>query len=86
MKSFFLGNSITDYCDWYELFGKLNIKNREIGGDGVIDRLDEVTSSKPKQIFLMIGINDLGKKRSVNQILTDSSFPHFSSPIIGHVK
>ena len=70
----FLGNSITDYCDWYELFGKSNIKNRGIGGDvinGVIDRLDEVTSSKPKQIFLMIGINDLGKKRSVNQILTD---------------
>jgi len=70
----FLGNSITDYCDWYELFGKSNIKNRGIGGDvinGVIDRLDEVTSSKPKQIFLMIGINDLEKKRSVNQILTD---------------
>ena len=70
----FLGNSITDYCDWYELFGKSNIKNRGIGGDvinGVINRLDEVTSSKPKKIFLMIGINDLGRKRSVNQILID---------------
>ena len=70
----FLGNSITDCCDWYELFGKSNIKNRGIGGDvinGVIDRLDEVTSSKPEQIFLMIGINDLGRKRSVNQILID---------------
>ena len=70
----FLGNSITDYCDWYELFGKSNIKNRGIGGDvinGVINRLDEVTSSKPQKIFLMIGINDLGSKRSVNQILID---------------
>ena len=70
----FLGNSITDYCDWYELFGKSNIKNRGIGGDvinGVINRLDEVTSSKPQKIFLMIGINDLGRKRSVNQILID---------------
>jgi lysophospholipase L1-like esterase len=70
----FLGNSITDYCDWYELFGKSNIKNRGIGGDvinGVIDRLDEVVESKPQKIFLMIGINDLGRKSSVNQILID---------------
>lgn len=70
----FLGNSITDYCDWYELFGKANIKNRGIGGDiinGVIDRLDEIIESNPKKIFIMIGINDLGRKRSVEQILTD---------------
>lgn len=70
----FLGNSITDYCDWYELFGKSNIKNRGIGGDvinGVIDRLDEVIESSPKKIFLMIGINDLGRGRSVEQILND---------------
>lgn len=70
----FLGNSITDYCDWYELFGNANIKNRGIGGDiirGVIDRLDEITQSNPKKIFIMIGINDLGKNRSVSQILSD---------------
>lgn len=70
----FLGNSITDYCDWYELFGNANIKNRGIDGDiinGVIDRLDEIVESNPKKIFLMIGINDLGRKRSVAQILTD---------------
>jgi lysophospholipase L1-like esterase len=71
---FFVGNSITDYCDWYELFKKKNIKNRGIGGDvinGVIDRLDAITEAHPKKIFLEIGINDLGKKRSVTQILTD---------------
>jgi hypothetical protein len=41
----FLGDSITEWCDWYELFGKANIKSRGIGGDiinGVIDRLDEI--------------------------------------------
>ncbi len=70
----FLGNSITDGCEWHELFRKSNIKNRGIGRDvisGVIYRLDEVTSSKPKQIFLMIGINDLWQKGSVDQILID---------------
>ncbi|WP_157961200.1 GDSL-type esterase/lipase family protein [Lutibacter citreus] len=70
----FLGNSITTFCAWNELFGKANIKNRGISGDminGVIDRLNEIVESKPVKIFLMIGINDLGKKRSVNQILAD---------------
>ncbi|MDP2335146.1 MAG: GDSL-type esterase/lipase family protein [Bacteroidota bacterium] len=70
----FLGNSITEGCDWHELFGNGNIKNRGIGGDiinGVIDRIDEVVSSNPKKIFLMIGINNLGRKNTVEQILTN---------------
>lgn len=70
----FLGNSITDYCDWNELFGKQNIKNRGIGSDvinGVIDRLYEVVESRPSKIFLMIGINDLGRGSTVEQILSD---------------
>lgn len=70
----FLGNSITDYCDWNELFGNQHIKNRGISADfisGVTDRLDEVTESHPQKIFLMIGINDLQRGRTVNQILVD---------------
>ncbi|MEA3448527.1 MAG: GDSL-type esterase/lipase family protein [Bacteroidota bacterium] len=70
----FLGNSITDYCEWHELFGNPNIKNRGIGRDvihGVIARLDEIVESNPKKIFIMIGINDLGRKRTTEQILTD---------------
>lgn len=57
-----LGNSITDGCEWSELFQNPNIKNRGISGDiteGVLYRLDEVTRSKPSKIFLLIGINDL---------------------------
>jgi lysophospholipase L1-like esterase len=70
----FLGNSITEMCAWNELFGMENIKNRGISGDvinGVIDRLEEVVSAQPKKIFLMIGTNDLGRKRSIEQILAD---------------
>ncbi|KXX66628.1 GDSL-type esterase/lipase family protein [Flammeovirga sp. SJP92] len=69
----FLGNSITDFCDWNELLGKSNIKNRGISGDtinGVIDRIDEVVESKPKKIFLMIGTNDLGNGKSVKNVLS----------------
>ena len=70
----FLGNSITDYCDWHELFGKSNIKNRGISADtinGIVLRLDEIIESKPEKIFIMIGTNDLRQKRSINQILID---------------
>lgn len=69
----FLGNSITDGCEWSELFRNNHIKNRGIGGDvidGVIERLDEVTSSNPNKIFLMIGINDLSRQKTTVQILS----------------
>uniref|UniRef100_UPI003216354B GDSL-type esterase/lipase family protein n=1 Tax=uncultured Draconibacterium sp. TaxID=1573823 RepID=UPI003216354B len=60
----FLGNSITEKGDWNELFQNKRIINRGIGGDvcfGLLNRLNEVVSSKPKSIFLMIGINDIGR-------------------------
>lgn len=70
----FLGNSIIEFCNWNELFKKSAIKNRGISGDvinGIINRLEEITASKPNKIFLMIGTNDLGYKRTVDQILLD---------------
>jgi lysophospholipase L1-like esterase len=60
----FLGNSITERINWSELFNNGKIINRGIGGDicwGVYNRLNEVLASKPKQIFLLIGINDIGR-------------------------
>jgi predicted alpha-1,2-mannosidase len=68
----FLGNSITDGAEWFELFGgNPNIKNRGIGGDdtdGVLARLKEVTESKPDKVFVMIGTNDLATGKSVDYI------------------
>ncbi len=57
----FLGDSITEQCEWAELLENTNIKNRGISGDttnGILNRLDDILESKPKEIFLMIGIND----------------------------
>lgn len=57
----FLGDSITEYGQWEELLGNSKVKNRGISGDttwGLLRRLKGITSSKPKAIFLMIGIND----------------------------
>ncbi len=68
----FLGNSITDGCEWAELFNNPSIKNRGISGDrtqGILDRMTEITESHPKKIFIMIGINDLSAKISTAKIL-----------------
>jgi len=64
----FLGDSITDGCEWRELIGDDRVTNRGIGGDtawGLMARIDEVTEGQPAKIFLLIGTNDLawgGKK------------------------
>jgi lysophospholipase L1-like esterase len=60
----FLGNSITDIGEWAEIWQNTRVKNRGISSDntfGVLARLDEVVSSKPSKIFILIGINDIAK-------------------------
>ncbi|MFA6832291.1 MAG: GDSL-type esterase/lipase family protein [Bacteroidaceae bacterium] len=68
----FLGNSITDGGEWCELFHDSHIKNRGISGDttyGVYDRLGVILEGKPAKIFLLIGINNLGKGDKVEDIV-----------------
>lgn len=70
----FLGDSLTNCCEWHEFFRNVRLKNRGISGDttnGVLNRIDEVIESKPRKIFMMIGINDLNQGRSVDEILTN---------------
>lgn len=70
----FLGNSITDIGEWTEIWQNRKVKNRGISSDntfGVLARLDEVTSSKPDKIFLMIGINDIAKGTPDSVIITN---------------
>ncbi len=58
----FLGDSITEFGEWSELFPTQKVLNRGIAGDGihgVLNRLSEVKRHEPKSIFLMVGINDL---------------------------
>lgn len=59
-----LGDSITDGGEWSELFPGLHTLNRGISADntfGILHRLNEVCSRKPKKIFLLIGINDIAR-------------------------
>ncbi|MEJ5964054.1 GDSL-type esterase/lipase family protein [Pedobacter immunditicola] len=67
----FLGNSITERGMWHELLpGKL-IVNRGIGGDntfGVLARIRPIIASQPQKVFLLIGINDIGRGLPVEVI------------------
>ena len=60
----FLGNSITEGGDWKRLTGDSSVINRGIGGDitfSTLKRLDEIIERQPIKLFLLIGINDIGK-------------------------
>lgn len=58
-----IGDSLTEKFNWADVLnGDHAIRNRGISGDtsdGVLLRINEVSLSKPKTVFLMIGTNDL---------------------------
>lgn len=67
----FLGNSITEVGEWSELFKAKNVINRGISGDvtyGVINRLPSVLAQKPKKIFLAIGVNDIKRGATIDEV------------------
>jgi lysophospholipase L1-like esterase len=67
----FVGDSITDMGDWYELFNNNKIVNMGINGDtiqGILDRINIITNGQPKKIFIMVGTNDLSGKESIDTL------------------
>jgi lysophospholipase L1-like esterase len=66
----FAGDSLIADGPWAELYSP--IKNRGIGGEttaGLLDRLDEVTESQPRKIFLLVGTNCLAADIPVAQVV-----------------
>ena len=60
----FLGNSITEMGNWKKVLNDTTVINRGIGGDityGVLKRLKDITDRQPSKVFILIGINDIGK-------------------------
>jgi len=50
--------------NWKKVTGDSTVINRDIGGDntyGVLKRLKDITDRQPSKVFLLIGINDIGK-------------------------
>lgn len=71
----FVGDSITEGGVWHELFARTDVWNRGVGGDTtshLLARLDSVVAIEPRQIFLMIGVNDLN--RGVSPALSEKNY------------
>jgi len=67
----FLGNSITDGAEWFELLGNKKCINRGISADvteGILFRLDAITKLQPKKLFIMIGVNDLSRNMTPDEV------------------
>ncbi len=66
-----LGNSLTNGCEWHELLGLPNVKNRGISSDviqGVADRMEPIINGQPAKIFLLTGVNDVSHNLGVDSI------------------
>ncbi|MFD1862122.1 GDSL-type esterase/lipase family protein [Planococcus chinensis] len=64
----FLGDSITDHGEFPEYFRDERVLNRGVAEDtskGVLNRIDEVAGRKPKEVYVMIGVNDIAAGTSM---------------------
>lgn len=69
-----IGDSITSYGHWEDIFPSIKIANRGVGGDrtdDIIRRLNSIVSVKPKKALIMAGINDIVLGREINDIVSD---------------
>lgn len=66
-----IGDSITQFAQWAEIFPGVSIVNRGIGGDrssDILSRISTILAVKPKKAFLMLGINDLVSGVGVDEV------------------
>ncbi len=66
-----LGDSLTNFVNWNELLGRLDVANRGLTyqtSAGILELAESVISLEPKLCFIMIGINDLRQGRSVEEV------------------
>lgn len=68
----FLGDSITQGGEWASWFPDATTLNFGVAGNSsedVLGRLDTVVEARPDEIVLLIGTNDLGMRRNVEQLV-----------------
>jgi lysophospholipase L1-like esterase len=71
----FVGDSLTDWMRWNELFPDLRSRNFGIAGDttvGLQHRVGQVIAAKPAKIVLQIGTNDVEFGRSPQAIVANT--------------
>ena len=67
-----LGDSVTAGGRWHEMFPEARIVNRGVGGDtvtGLLRRAPRIAAMRPRQVFVLIGINDILSGNRPEEIL-----------------
>ncbi len=70
----FFGDSITNGYKIEEFYPKNNVINSGISGnitENLLERMDDVYKYNPSKVFLLIGINDLNRGYSSDEILSN---------------
>lgn len=68
----FFGDSITSGYKIEEFYPKNNVINSGTGGDtteNLLERMEDVYKYNPSKVFILIGINDLNRGKSIDEIL-----------------
>ena len=86
----FLGDSITDHGELQTYFPGEVVLNRGIVEDdtkGVLNRIDEVVKRNPEEVYILIGINDIGGNVDIEEYRKNmekiiQSFDHSSTKVI----
>lgn len=69
----FLGDSQTNGCEWHEVLGNPNVKNRGISSDviqGFADRVQPIIDGRPAKLFILGGVNDISHDLTPDSIAT----------------
>ena len=86
-----VGDSLTEYALWNEIFPDIKIANRGVAGDTTSDiegRLEPIYALNSKKAFLMMGTNDVLLGRSLQEVyasylrIVDQLQQHHITPYI----
>ena len=73
----FLGDSLTNHGQWETWFPDRHVHNLGVSGDttgDVVARIDDVVALHPDAVALLVGTNDLGRRKSVEHIVRNIEF------------
>ena len=73
----FLGDSLTNHGDWETWFPDRHVHNLGVSGDTtdeVVARIDDVVDLHPDAVALLVGTNDLGRRKSVEHLVRNVEF------------
>jgi len=70
----FVGDSITEGCDWKTVLNRDDVWGYGIGGDktfGITQRLSMIAAVQPRKLFILIGVNDIRSGWTIDETIAN---------------